>query len=200
AGFLFANQVPRRNQHFVMGLSQVAGFDEVRPLIHLPKGLVVAAERLKGSIFFTRHRVSQDGVVLIGEEGDLRFWPVVLQNIPMSLDQAIIPRCFANPFRLGAVAVYQTESHGLAAGGFGMVSPIDNSLGAGSDAQPIPQADVAGPHVRALLESAAAVPALEFRQPKRFAGGIRTRRLNPGSATVGRDVAPTGEIGEPPGL
>src|SRR5579862_499308 len=98
---------------------------------------------------------------------------MILDDVPMRLNQTIVLGRLPDAFRRRTVAVHETITRRFSARGFRMIGPIENALRSGSHGEPIPQADVAGAHVHRFIHATAAVPALKLGHPEGLAGGLR---------------------------
>src|ERR1700733_4519399 len=91
---LLADQVPRSNDDPVfIAIAQALRLDEIYHHVAVPKDFVIAGEGLGRSIFLPAHGESQQSIVNVDEHGH-RTWLVVLDDLPLSLDELMILRSF----------------------------------------------------------------------------------------------------------
>ena len=116
----------------------------------------------------------------------------------MRLDEPIIVGRLQDSFGGRSVTRDQAETTRLGTRRLSVVAPVNDSLRAGGDGDPVPKANVAGTHLAATLETIAAMPALEFGHPEGFVSRIGAGNLQPCSSFIDGKHAPTREVREPP--
>src|SRR6201986_2493666 len=171
--------MPRRNVDLIfIAMAEAFRLDEIHKHVAAPQRLIVAGERLGRCILLAAHREGQKSIIDIYDDGHFRTGFVVLDNLPLRLNEYVILRSFKYAFTWGPVTLDQAKARRLRSRGLREIAPIDNAFPAHRHQHPVPQADVSRPHLRATANAVASMAALKFCDPKWLACRSRASQLN----------------------
>src|SRR6516225_5702508 len=102
--------MPGRDDHFVAGSAEAGGLDKVCPQVAAPKGLVISKEGVRRSTLLSAHGESQQRIVVIEEDGDFRFGQMILDDVPVRLNQTVIFGCLEYTLRGRPIPRHQSKT------------------------------------------------------------------------------------------